>query len=221
MSQVIRVLLADDHPALRVGLRLLLEQAPDIQVVGEAGEGEEALAQIETSQPEVAVLDCLLPGMAGVEVAAEVQRRGLPTRILALSAYRDEKYVQGMITAGAVGYLVKEEAPGVIVAAVRAAARGERLWTGEQIARARHWQEEVKERWERLTEREREVLLVVAVGHSNKQIAHEMGISEKTVEYHVTNILGKLGVGSRSEAIVWVKNSGLSVGQPDPREIPR
>ncbi|MEW6233175.1 MAG: response regulator, partial [Chloroflexota bacterium] len=75
--------------------------------------------------------DCLLPGMAGVEVAAEVQRRGLPTRILALSAYRDEKYVQGMIAAGAVGYLVKEEAPGVIVAAVRAAARGESLWTAE------------------------------------------------------------------------------------------
>ncbi|MEW6233176.1 MAG: response regulator transcription factor [Chloroflexota bacterium] len=81
--------------------------------------------------------------------------------------------------------------------------------------------EEVEERWERLTEREREVLLVVAVGHSNKQIAREMGIGEETVEYHVTNILGKLGVASRSEAIVWVKNSGLSVGQSGSREIPR
>ena len=141
--------------------------------------------------------------------------------MLALSAYRDEKYVRGMIGAGAVGYLLKEEAPGVIVAAVRATARGESLWTAEQVTRARHWQEEVKERWEHLTEREREALLLVVVGHSNKQIAREMRISEKTVEYHVTNILGKLGVGSRSEAIVWVKNSGLSVGQSDPREIPR
>jgi NarL family two-component system response regulator LiaR len=167
--------------------------------------------------------------MSGPQVAVEIKRRGLPTRVLApstglragLSSYSDDHYVRGMLEAGAVGYLLKDEAPGVIVAAVRAAARGERLWTAEQFARARRWREEVQGQWERLTEREREVLRLVAAGRSNKGIAHEMGISEKTVEYHVTNILGKLGVGSRSEAIVWIKNSGLSVGASDPREIPR
>ena len=221
MGKTIRVLLADDHPALRLGLRVLLDQAIDVEVVGEAGDGKEALEQIEALRPDVAVLDCQLPGMEGAEVAAEVRRRGLPTRLLALSAYDDDRYVQEMLEAGATGYLLKDEAPAVIVAAVRAAARGERLWTAEQFARAQRWQEEVQERWEHLTEREREVLSLIAVGGSNKGIAHEMGISEKTVEYHVTNILGKLGVGSRSEAIVWVKNSGLSVGASDPREIPR
>ncbi|MBI4758948.1 MAG: response regulator transcription factor, partial [Chloroflexi bacterium] len=111
MTKTIRVLLADDHPALRVGLRVLLEQAPDIVVVGEMGDGREALAQIEALRPEVIVLDCQLPGMEGTAVAAEVRRRGLPTRVLALSAYADERYVRGMIEAGAVGYLMKDEAP--------------------------------------------------------------------------------------------------------------
>jgi DNA-binding NarL/FixJ family response regulator len=177
--------------------------------------------QIEALQPDVAVLDCRLPGLAETEVAQEIRRQGLPTHVLALSSYDDDRYVRGMLEAGAVGYLLKEEAPETIVAAMRGAARGDRLWTAEQFARARRWREEEQERWERLTERERAVLSLVAARGSNKRVAHEMGISEKTVEYHVTNILGKLGVGSRSEAIVWVKNSGLSVGASDPREIPR
>ena len=198
-----------------------LERAPDLAVVREAEDGEEALAQIEALQPDVAVLDCQLPGMGGTQVALEIQRRGLPVRVLALSSYDDDRYVRGMLEAGAVGYLLKEEAPETIVAAVRAAARGERLWTMEQFARAQRWQEKVQKRWEHLTKREREVLSLVAAGRSNKGIAREMRISEKTVEYHMTNILGKLGVGSRSEAIVWVKDSGLSVGASDPREIPR
>ncbi len=170
------------------------------------------MPQIRALQPDVTVLDCQLPGMEGTQVALEIRRWGLPVQVLALSSYDDERYVRGMLEAEAVGYLLKDEAPGVIVAAVRAAAWGERLWTIEQFTRVRRWREEVQGRWERLTEREREVLLLIAAGRSNKGIAHEMGISEKTVEYHVTNILGKLGVSSRTEAIVWLKNSGLNVG---------
>ena len=221
MKEVIRVLLADDHPALRVGLQTLLDQVPDIKVIGETGDGEETLQHLDLLQPDVAVLDCQLPGMGGVQVAQEIMRRGLPVRVLALSAYDKEGYIRGMLAAGAMGYLLKDEAPKTIVAAVRAAAQGTWLWTTEQVARARRWQEEVQERWKHLTEREREVLLLVVAGRSNRGITREMGISEKTVEYHVTNIWGKLNVDSRSKAIVWFKDSGLGFGTSEPREIPR
>ena len=126
-----------------------------------------------------------------------------------------------MWAAGAWGYLFKSEAPGAIVVEVRAVAQEEQLWTVEQLARVQRWQEEVEQRWESLTGREREVLLLIAAGKSNKGIACEMGISEKTVEYHVTNVLGKLDVDSRSKAIVWFKDSGLDIGASVPREIPR
>jgi DNA-binding NarL/FixJ family response regulator len=209
MAEVIRVVLADDHPALRVGLRVLLEQAPDVVVVGETGDGREALAQIEALQPEVAVLDCELPGMAGAEVAAEIQRRGLPTRVLALSAYDDTRYLYRMWGAGALGYMLKSEAPGVLVAAVRAAARREPIWTAEQLARVRRWQEAVEQQWQALTEREREVLALVAQGLSSKEIAPLLCLTVRTVDFHVSHILEKLGVGSRLEAVVWAKDHGF------------
>ena len=123
-ADAISVVLVDDHPALRMGLRIMLEQAPDIRVVAEASTGEEALAQIEALRPDVVVLDCQLPGMSGTEVAAEVRRLGLPVRVLALSAYTDDQVIQGMIQAGAVGYLLKEEAPAAIVDAVRGRGQG-------------------------------------------------------------------------------------------------
>ncbi len=114
-----------------------------------------------------------------------------------------------MLETGAVGYLLKDEAPETIVAAVRAAARGERLWTAEQFARARRWREEVEERWNALTEREREVLALVTAGKSNNEIAQTLSITVRTVEFHVSNVLGKLGLTSRVEAAVWAKEHGL------------
>jgi DNA-binding NarL/FixJ family response regulator len=158
------------------------------------------------------VLDCRLPGLAETEVAQEIRRQGLPTHVLALSSYDDDRYVRGMLEAGAVGYLLKEEAPETIVAAVRAAARGERLWTMEQFTRARRWQEEVEERWSALTEREREVLALVAAGKSNKEVAQALNVTVRTVEFHVSNILGKLGLTSRVEAAVWAREHGLCNG---------
>jgi len=212
VSKVIGVLLADDHPTLRLGLRVLLDQAPDVEVVGEAENGEEVLALIEALVPDVAVLDCQLPVLEGTEVAQEIRQRGLPVQVLALSAYDDERYVRGMLEAGAVGYLLKDEAPETIVAAVRAAARGERLWTAEQFARAQRWREEVEERWNALTEREREVLALVTAGKSNKEIAQTLSITVRTVEFHVSNVMGKLGLTSRVEAVVWAKEHGLCNG---------
>jgi RNA polymerase sigma factor (sigma-70 family) len=154
-------------------------------------------------------VDCGLLVLEGTSVAPEIQQRGLPVRVLALNAYDDERYVRGMLEAGAMGYLLKEEAPETIVAAVRTAARGERLWTTEQFARAQRWREEVQELWERLTEREREVLALVAEGKSNKEIAQALKVTERTVEFHVSNVLGKLGLTSRVEAAVWVKEHRL------------
>ncbi len=125
MASSIRVLLVDDHPALRMGLHIVLEQAPDVHVVAEAGSGQEALALIQALRPDVAVLDCQLPDMPGSQAALELRRLGLATRVLALSAYTDDAAIRGMVVAGAAGYLLKEEAPAAIVEAVRAAARGE------------------------------------------------------------------------------------------------
>lgn len=202
---MISVILADDHPALRVGLRVLLDREPDIAVVGEADDGDTALTLIETLAPSVAVLDCQLPGQDGVAVAAAVRAQGLPTLVVALSAYDDDRYLAGMAAVGAVAYLLKNEAPGRIVAAVRAAVRGEPLWTAVQLARVRRWQAEVAALRESLTERECEVLRLVAGGLSNKEIAQALTISVRTTDFHVSNILRKLGLISRVEAAVWAK----------------
>jgi NarL family two-component system response regulator LiaR len=204
----IRVLLADDHPTLRLGLRVLLERAPDIEVVAEAEKGEEALAKILAFQTDVAVLDCQLPGLSGPEVAREIRRRGLPTRILALSAYRYEHYIRGMLEAGAVGYLLKEEAPEAIVEAVRAAVQGG-MYFSPGVADLVKAILEGKREIPQLTEREREVLALMAEGLSNKEIAARLGFSKRTAAFHVGNILQKLGAASRTEAVVRAKERGI------------
>ena len=204
MSEIIRVLLADDHPALRLGMRMLLDRAPDVEVVGEAKDGEEALALIEELRPDVAVLDCKLPGLSGPEVAREIRRRGLPVRVLALSAYKDDRYVRGMLAAGAVGYLLKEEAPETIVAAVR----GERYFSPPVADKMAAWAR--GERPGGLTGRELEVLRLVARGLSNKEIALMLKVKERTVVFHVSNTLKKLGAASRVEAAMWAKEQGIA-----------
>jgi len=205
----IRVLLADDHPALRIGLRVLLEQAPGVTVVGEAGDGEEALVQAEGLRPDVAVLDCQLPGLSGAAVADAIRRALLPVRVLALSAYSDDAHLRAMLEAGAVGYLIKDEAAGAIVQAVQAAARGEGWFSPAVAARADAW---ARGEWGQpadLTEREAEVLRLVARGKANKEIARALAVTERTVEFHISNLLAKLGVASRVEAAVWAKDRGL------------
>jgi DNA-binding NarL/FixJ family response regulator len=203
----IRVLLADDHPALMIGLRVLLDRASDIEVIGEAEDGPSALAAIESLTPNVAVLDCQLPGLSGAQVATEVQRKGLPVRVLALSAYTDDRFVYAMLEAGAVGYLLKEEAPGTIVQAVRAAMQDQAYFSPAVSARAEAWAR--GERPAGLTERELEVLHLLAEGLSNKEIARALSVTTRTVNFHVGNILRKLDVLSRVEAVVWAKDHGV------------
>jgi DNA-binding NarL/FixJ family response regulator len=178
-------------------------------VVGEAGDGAEALAQIVGLRPDVAVLDCQLPALLGAAVAAAIRRAALPVRVLALSAYSDDAHLRAMLEAGAVGYLIKDEAAGAIALAVRAAARGEGWFSPAVAARARAW---ARGEWgppADLTEREAEVLRLVASGKSNKEIARALSVTERTVEFHVGNVLGKLDLVSRVEAAVWAKDHGL------------
>jgi DNA-binding NarL/FixJ family response regulator len=214
MERPIRVLLADDHPALRVGLRVLLDRAPDIQVIGEANDGETALRMIESLLPDVAVLDCQLPEMNGVALTSALRQSRSYVRVLALSAYDDDRYLAGMMDAGALGYLLKNEAPDQIVGAVRATAEGKALWTRDQRARVRRWRATVAEVRDRLTPREGEVLRLVAAGLSNKEIAQALAVTVRTVEFHVGNLLKKLNVVSRVEAAVWAKEQGLDANPP-------
>ncbi len=204
----IRVLLTDDHPVVRSGIRAELDGAHGIEVIGEASSGDEVLRLVEELRPDVLVLDVVMPGMDGVEVTRILRERFPDLRILALSAYDENEYVFGILKAGATGYVLKEEALDTIVEAIRAASRGE-TWLSRRVEekvvrRAIGEEEEVP-----LTERELEVLRLMAKGLSNKEIARELSITERTVRFHVGNILGKLGVESRTKAVVEGVSRGL------------
>ena len=204
MNKKIRVLMIDDHPIVRSGIRMLLEQAGDIEVVGEAERGDDAVGLLKRLRPDVLLLDMEMPGKTGVEVAREVEAARLPVRVLALSAHDDEEYIMNLLANGAAGYLTKEEALDTIVDAVHGVANGEEGWLSRRAAArmatmTRKRQRDIID----LTEREEEVLKLVAEGWTNNRIASELAVSERTVRFHLTNIYDKLGVTSRAEAISW------------------
>jgi DNA-binding NarL/FixJ family response regulator len=208
----IRVLLADDHPAIRAGIRGALAKTTDIVVVGEAASGEDALQLIAEHQPDVVLLDCRLPRLEGVDVATSVQERQLPTRVLALSAYAEDHYLHGMIQAGASGYLLKDEALETVAEAVRAVGRGEAWFSQRVMGKVAAWargETPLAPGAARLTAREREVLQLLARGWENRRIAAELCISEGTVKNHVTGMYTKLNVHSRAEAVAWAWKHGL------------
>lgn len=214
MMDTVRILLADDHPIVRDGVRLLLERAPDLVVVGEAGDGPEALQLVAALRPDVLVLDVALPGLSGIEVARRLRAAGSPVRVLVLSAHDDEACVRGVLSSGAAGYLLKDEARQTIVDAVRGVARGERGWLSRRVAAHAFRCEGAADRGApgaspALTPREREVLRLVAQGQDNARIAGALGISVETVRTHVTAILGKLRVRSRADAVAWAWMRGL------------
>jgi len=205
----IKVVLADDHPVAREGLRNVLEQAVDIKVVGVASNGDEALRLVNELSPDVLVLDMEMPGTTGVEVAQQLQSLGSSVRILALSAHDDKEYISGLLASGAAGYLTKGEIPETIIEAVRGVARGEQGWVSRQIAaRMAAWTHEEQTQTP-LTERETEVLRLVVEGKTNQEIGHALGISDKTVEKHLDGVFTKLGVTSRVEAAVRAVREGL------------
>jgi DNA-binding NarL/FixJ family response regulator len=206
----IRVILADDHPLVRAGIRTVLQKTDDIIVVAETGNGSEVVKLVEELTPDVLLLDMNMPGLSGVEVAMRLQEQGASVRVLALSAYDDEEYVRNLLVHGAAGYLTKEEADEKIVDAVRGVAQGEQGWFSRRAiaqlsALTKHESNPAKE----LSNRERDVLRLVAAGKTNLEIGHNLGISEKTVEKHIGAVFNKLQVSSRVEAAVLAVQQGL------------
>ena len=195
----IRVLVVDDHALHRDGTRRILEDQAGMEVVGDAGSGEEALALIHQLRPDVVLLDIRLPGISGIETARRVPAQHPGARVLMVSAYEDEEYVRGAFEAGAVGYLSKSAPGRELVEAVRAVAAGATVihpaLLGPLLAPA-------APQPPTLTDRELAVLRLLAEGLHNKQVASRLGISARTVERHCDHIYMKLGVGSRTEAVV-------------------
>jgi len=202
--KTITVLLADDHPVAREGVRGILAKLPDIQIVGEAQNEKEVKELVAKLHPKILLLDLKMPGTSPFEIEKWVRENYPETITLVLTAHDRDFYLAGMMDAGIAGYLSKTERADNLIAAIRRAAIGDSLFTNEQVIRAKKWRQEVGEKWEKLTEREREVLLLVAQGQSNKTIAKNLGITLKTVAYHISTILDRLDLESRSEAVAWL-----------------
>lgn len=206
----IRVLIVDDHPVVRTGIRNMLEPAVGISVVGEASTGSEALHMIESLQPNVVLLDMKLPDMSGIEVIKQIYETKSKSRVLGLSSYDDREFISQLLNYGASGYLLKEEVPEYIIDAVRGVAHGEAGWVSRKVA-ALLSQIFLKDKEDGtdLTARELEVLRLVVDGKTNDQIGVSLGISVKTVENHLHAIFRKMGVISRVEAAVMAVRESL------------
>lgn len=206
----IRVVIADDHPVARAGIRKFLEKEPDIQVVAEASSGEEAIKLVVELSPDILLLDMELPGMRGTEVARKLKEMKSPVKVLALSTYDNRQYILGLLASGAAGYLIKEEVPETIIEAVRGVARGEQGWVSRRVAaKMTVWMQSESTKEGELTEREVEVLRLVVAGKTNQEIGFTLGISPRTVEKHVDSLYTKLGVSSRVEAAVFAVRDKL------------
>lgn len=206
---MIRVLIADDHTVLRHGLRMILDEADDITVVGEAANGEEAVAQAHALTPEVVLMDVNMPGMDGVEAARQI-RASLPqTRVLILTVSDKDRDLMGAIKAGARGYLLKSAESDDVLEAIRRVAAGDAILPPALTARVLDELASPAPTLSPLTDREIEVLDLIAQGLGNKGIAAALYISENTVKTHVRHILEKLGLRSRSEAAAFAVREGL------------
>ncbi len=202
---MIRVLLAEDHSLVRAGLERLLATADDIEVVGGAADGAEAVTLAAETSPDVVLMDLSMPNLDGIEATRAILGENERVQIVILTSLSDRARILAALDAGAVGYLLKDSEPEELIGAVRAAARGEspldpRAARTVLSARATHEQAQ-------LSDREREVLRCVAAGMPNKLIARELGISEKTVKAHLTRVFQQIGVTDRTQAALWAKDN--------------
>ena len=208
----IRILLADDHAVLRAGLRLLLSAQADLEVVGEAAEGAEALRLARSLMPDVVVMDIGMPGVSGIDATARIRRELPPTKVLILSMHDDQGYLRQALRAGASGYVLKKAADTELLVAIRAAARGEvfldpSLAKGlvEDVIQPKVHSSEPPA----LSEREREVLRLLAHGHTNQQVADRLFIGVKSVETYKSRLMEKLGLKGRAELVRYALERGL------------
>jgi two-component system, NarL family, response regulator LiaR len=205
----IRVLLADDHSVVRKGVREFLEEEADIEVVGEAGDGVQAVELAASLRPDVVVMDIKMPGLSGVEATKRIRKDAPGVRVLALTAYDDDPYIFGLLEAGAGGYVLKTAESRELIRAIRAVAAGHSALDPAIAPRLIARVADPAGSGESLTDRELEVLRLAARGLTNKQIGHDLDISDRTVQNHLANIYAKLGVASRTEAVTEALQRGL------------
>ena len=211
----IRLLLVDDHEVVRSGLRMLLENEADLDIVGEADTGEKALEMVGTLKPDVVIMDITLPDISGIDITKRVKEEHPDVAVVALTIHEDQQYFFEMLQAGASGYVPKRAAPDDLINAIRASHRGEmyiypslaKLLVGDFLARG--GEERTKETMNGLTPREGEVLSLLAEGKTNDEIADLLSISVHTVARHRENLMGKLGLHSRSELVKYAIRKGV------------
>jgi two-component system, NarL family, response regulator NreC len=211
----IRVLLVDDHAVLRAGLRALINAESDMEVVGEAGNGEEAIARTRELRPDVVVMDIAMPRLNGLEATKKIVELGLPTKVLVLTMHSEEQYLTQVLQSGGMGYVLKRSADTELMEAIRTVYRGEaflypsatRLLVEDYLGKIKGSQE--RDSFHELTEREREVLKLTVEGFSNQEIADKLIISPKTVDTYRARIMEKLNLHHRSELIRYALKKGL------------
>jgi DNA-binding NarL/FixJ family response regulator len=224
-AEEIRLVLADDHAVVRSGTRELLEQQPDLKIVGEASDGEEAVRLAQELQPDVVVMDVRMPRMSGVEATRRIKTECPGVRVLVLTAHDDDEYVFALLQAGANGYLLKTAEIEELVRAIRTVAAGQSALapevTGKVVAQFTSGKNlpdmlaDHQNNYDGLTERELSILRLVGKGMSNKQIGKNLYISDRTVQAHLSNIFSKLDVNSRTEAVMYAVRKGWITTGPE------
>lgn len=209
----IRVLIVDDHSVVRHGLRMFLNLDTEIEIIGEASNGAEALSQARELRPDVVLMDLLMPEMDGITATGHIRRELPDTEVVALTSVLEDESVIGAVRAGAIGYLLKDAEPEELRRAIKAAAAGQVQLSPKAAARLMR-EVRAPESPEILTERETDVLRLMALGQSNKEIANTLNIGEKTVKTHVSRILAKLNVSSRTQAALHAVRIGLVTIEP-------
>ena len=211
MNSEIKIIIADDHPIFRRGLRAVIESDRAITIIAEADSGDEALRQILELEPDVAVLDVNMPGTDGLAVARDIQAKNLPTRVVFLTMYADESIFNAALDADVCGFVIKDGAANDIVTCIKDAARGKQFFSGELAGLAANRRRGQRSPLEDLTASERRVLRLVADGRSTKEIAGELFISSRTVDHHRANIAAKLGLRGKTALLTYAINNKLII----------